>query len=692
MYAKPDENPLVHQGTIKLLALKDTDMRLDTLLQGQTAIDRGLHAGGAFSGIVPMVALFYGGFFHTDIKNPTSSDSDIFVLSKGHGIAGMASVYADFGYFNRSLLQGSRSYESMLHGHPGPILPGVHLATGPLGQGLAVATGYAIANRFGSCADTYCLVGDAELHEGTVWETIQYAGARNLRRLCIIVDRNNGSHDDTSQMLLPLGDIGAKFEAFGFKVFDLDGTGYEEITEALKYYKTGQNRKPVAIISNCEKGEGGLSLTIRGHKITVTEELALQEGAMQNAVRKSREQEFCCIYNRSKDVNTKTELRKIAQHMNFIIMLDAEQNAISIERKDPVEYTRRAPTRDKKLKYDREKLRNIVETGKEYACDQIITAVISELGKDTRTVTVDADCGLITGLSAGMNKIDHRRALNVGIAEANMMGISEAFASLGYSAWCGTFGVFINWNVMRRIATGYQERSESIAGKDGWLSEGHNLDISFIATAANLDAQTNGATHMSIDDIDVFYAVPHLKIIDISCPRQLIGVMEWIAEGNKGLVYLRIMRAKARVLYDDDYSFEYGRANVLQSGTQATLISSGRQVHESLAASKILAQKGVSVGVIDMPSPDYNLFAELAQKNETIFFAEQNDAFLYKRYLEGTQRQGICINPERTFSVSTLDEYGKKRFLHSGTYQQLINALGLDGESLAAYILSKLQA
>ena len=93
-----------------------------------------------------------------------------------------------------------------------------------------------------------------------------------------------------------------------------------------------------------------------------------------------------------------------------------------------------------------------------------------------------------------------------------MMLLGEAFAALGYNAWTSTFCPFWDWKAMRRIAVGQQERLESMASPDGWLSEGHGLDLTMLATASNLETRTNGATHMANDDALVFDAIAHLNL------------------------------------------------------------------------------------------------------------------------------------------------------------------------------------
>ncbi len=126
---------LLRQGILRLLAVKDSDVRRLTLEQCRDAVDKSLHAGGAFSATIPLVALYYGGFIDIDVANPTRRGQDLFVLSKGHAVAALASIYAELGYFDRSVLENSRSYTSILNGHPGPVLPGIHVATGPDGPG-----------------------------------------------------------------------------------------------------------------------------------------------------------------------------------------------------------------------------------------------------------------------------------------------------------------------------------------------------------------------------------------------------------------------------------------------------------------------------------------------------------------------------------------------------------------------------
>ena len=280
-------------GILKLLAIKDSDIRILTLEQSRDAVDSGLHAGGAFSATIPLVALFYGGFLRLDIEDPTSRGQDIFTLSKGHAVAAMASIYAELGYFDQALLHRSRSHESLLNGHPGPVLPGVHIATGPMGQGIGVAGGFAIAGRINPRFDSYAMVGDGELQEGSCWEAIMYAGQNHLDNFCVLVDRNNGQLDIHNRTIFPMPDLNAVFSSYGWQTHNVDATQYDGVVAALEKFRYGtRNGKPTAIICNATKGYGAFSDFMNKHKVTVPEPLVVQEIALQNERRAERVSEF----------------------------------------------------------------------------------------------------------------------------------------------------------------------------------------------------------------------------------------------------------------------------------------------------------------------------------------------------------------------------------------------------------------
>jgi transketolase len=634
-----------------------------------------------------------------DLVDPTRRGQDLFVLSKGHAVAALASIYAELGYFDRSVLRHSRSLGSILNGHPGPVLPGVHVATGPMGQGLAVAQGFAIGGRTSPRFDVYCLTGDGELQEGPIWEAVMYAGQKHLDNLCVMVDRNNGQLDIANRLVFPMPELERVFASFDWQVHSVDATQYDGVYSALEQFRFGPRiGKPTAIICHGTKGHGALSDFLNKHKVTVPDALLNQEQTLQSDQRHARTDEFNTFFRGLDDVRDGQALQESLLEMAGQMHLDvADQGSGEPSLRaliGPVR-TKRAPKRQKAISYDAAAL-PCVDPKKEYAASEIVTAAMKVFAQDASVVSIDSDLATTSGLEAGVAAVDQRRALNVGVAEANMMGIGEAFAALGHQTWISTFCPFFDWKVMRRIAVGHQERLEAIAAADGWLSDGHGLDLTMLATAANFETRTNGATHMGNDDCTIFDGLAHLKIIDVSCPQQMLSLMTWIMEGNRGLLYVRVMRTPSAVIYGSDYTFEFGKGYVVRENADdvAVIVSSGRGVHEALSAAAECSTLGLQVGVVDMPSIDADLLVHLCESGQIVCLAEQNNGFILQNllrilYRRGSQAAGGAGN---VLSINTLDVDGRPQFIHSGTYEELIRAFGLAPAQIAAAIAERVRS
>jgi len=687
----------LRQGILRLLEIKDSDIRILSLEQCRDAVDKGIHSGGAFSAVIPLVSLFYGGFADLDIADPTRRGQDMFILSKGHAVAALASIFAELGYFDRSVLRNSRSYASILNGHPGPILPGLHISTGPLGQGLSVAQGFALAGRTSPRFDCYCMVGDGELQEGLIWEAVMYSGHKRLDNLCVLVDQNNGQLDIYDRLIFPLPDLEPVFRSFGWQVMSVDATQYDGVYTALEQFKYApRTGKPTAILCRCRKGQGGLSDFINKHKVVIGDKLMEQELALQTELRQARVDAFAEFYRglgrRAEGERIQEELLETARRMHIGIEAGLSGATTVFPVIGPV-LTRRAAPRDKQIRYDPALLPKI-DRSKEYNASDIVTAAMKVFARDSRVVSIDADLASTSGLEAGVAAVDQKRALNVGVAEANMMNLGEAFAALGCNTWVSTFCPFFDWKVMRRIAVGHQERLEAVELADGWLSDGHGLDLTLLATAPNFETRTNGATHMGNDDVTIFDGMAQLKIVDVSCPQQLLGIMKWIMAGNRGMMYVRVMRAPSGVLYGGDFEFKFGRGYVLRQSPDdvAYIVSSGRGVHEALAASTQCSASGVPVGVIDMPSIDEQLLVDLYRSGKLICIAEQNNGYIWQNFLKVLYRRRSEIgdsNLSQVVAVNTLDANGRPRFIHSGMYEELLAAFSLAPAQLAQTILER---
>ena len=219
------------------------------------------HPGGSL-GCAEFLVCLYNEVM--DIKLPFTMDGkgeDLFFLSNGHISPVFYSVLARRGFFPVSELSTFRKLDTRLQGHPTPCegLEGIRIASGSLGQGLSVAIGAALAKKLnGDSHLVYTLHGDGELQEGQIWEGAMYAAGKGVDNLIATVDYNGKHIDGPTDKVLPLGDLKAKFEAFGWSVVTIEkGNDIAAILEGLKVAKalTGKG-KPVCILLHTEMGHG----------------------------------------------------------------------------------------------------------------------------------------------------------------------------------------------------------------------------------------------------------------------------------------------------------------------------------------------------------------------------------------------------------------------------------------------------
>lgn len=207
------------------------------------------HIPSAFS-ILDLIWVLYDKTMHIDPSLPNDPTSDRFVLSKGHASLALYAVLAEKGFFPLKQLDTFCKYDSTLGGHPDcNKVPGVEASTGSLGHGFPMAVGIALGSRIRRINNRiFCLIGDGECNEGTIWESALLAAHHQLSNLCCIVDYNH-----STDRALELGDLAAKFRSFGWDVHTIPGHDHEEICRALNRRTTSQ---PMAIIAATTKGYG----------------------------------------------------------------------------------------------------------------------------------------------------------------------------------------------------------------------------------------------------------------------------------------------------------------------------------------------------------------------------------------------------------------------------------------------------
>ena len=219
------------------------------------------HPGGSLGCADYLTALYFNVLRHT--PEPWDMDGigqDLFFLSNGHISPVFYSVLARSGYFPVSELSTFRKINSRLQGHPTTHegLPGVRMASGSLGQGLSVAIGAALAKKLnGDDHLVYTLHGDGELQEGQIWEAAMFAAGKKVDNLISTVDYNGRQIDGDVDDVMPMGDLRAKWEAFGWIVLETDGHDMQGLLDALAEARsrTG-NGRPVMILMRTEMGQG----------------------------------------------------------------------------------------------------------------------------------------------------------------------------------------------------------------------------------------------------------------------------------------------------------------------------------------------------------------------------------------------------------------------------------------------------
>ncbi len=238
---------------IESLKQKATTMRREILETLEVAGSG--HPGGSLSAVEIMLAL-YGYAMKHDPKNPKMEDRDRLIVSKGHVSPVVYVTLANFGYFPKEELKTFRKFGARLQGHVHTKVPGVEFNTGSLGHGLSFCNGIALGARMrGKSFKTYCLMGDGEIQEGSVWEAAMTAAHHKIDNVCAIVDYNKVQENGLISDIKGLEPLADKWRAFGWHTLEINGHDLTALMTALDDFKNTKG-KPTVIIANTLKGKG----------------------------------------------------------------------------------------------------------------------------------------------------------------------------------------------------------------------------------------------------------------------------------------------------------------------------------------------------------------------------------------------------------------------------------------------------
>lgn len=484
-----------------------------------------------------IVAALFFGHMRYDPKNPHFYNNDRFILSKGHAAPLLYAAWAETGRFPAEELLTLRRLDSELEGHPTPRLPFVDVATGSLGQGLAVGVGMALCARLDNLDyRTYVLMGDGECAEGAVWEAASLAGVNQLNNLIAIVDVNRLGQSQETAFGHNLAAYKKRFEAFGWRTEEIDGHDMDEIVEVLA--AVGLGNQPLVILAKTLKG-AGISF-IQDKEGWHGKPLSKEEAARAIA-----------------------ELQPTAKSgLGKAILAPAQLPAPKND----------APASYPPINY---------KLGDSVATREAFGAALLRIGEvDPRIVGLDGDTKNSTYSDKFFKKFPNR-FVECFIAEQNMVGVATGYSTRGKVPFASTFACFFSRAYDQIRVAGISMANVKLVGSHVGVSIGED-----------------GASQMGLEDIAMMRAIAGSVVLypsDAVCAEKLMDQMA----SHKGIAFLRTSRPKLPVIYNNDEQFPIGGAKVLRQGDKATVVAAGVTLYEALKAADALKNEGIGITVID---------------------------------------------------------------------------------------------
>jgi transketolase len=484
-----------------------------------------------------LVATLFFSQMRYDAKNPRAYNNDRFILSKGHAAPLLYASWAENGFVPIPELLTLRQFNSELEGHPTPRLQFVDVATGSLGQGLGVGVGMARAARLDKLDyNTYVLLGDGEIAEGAVWEAASLAGYYKLNNLIAIVDANRLGQSEATAFGHHIEIYRDRFEAFGWRVEDIDGHDIEEIVEVLQ--GVGLDDKPLAIIAKTYKGAG----------VSFLQDKDGWHG---------------------KPLNKEEAAKAIAE------LQPSAKSGLGVEILKPnqlPEPKNSAPANYPPINYN---------LGDKIATREAYGNALLRIGEvDLRIVAVDGDTKNSTFAEKFFTKFPERSTEGY-IAEQNMVGVATGFGARGKVPFASTFATFFTRAYDQIRVAGISQANIKLVGSHVGVSIGED-----------------GPSQMALEDLAMMRAVVGSTVLYPSDAVATEKLLEEMALG-KGVYFLRTSRPKTPVIYGNDEKFPIGGAKVLREGDKVTIVSAGVTLFEALKAADTLKAEGITVTVID---------------------------------------------------------------------------------------------
>jgi transketolase len=513
-----------------------------------------------------LMAVLLDGHLRLDFDDPANPARDHLVFSKGHASPLLYACFKAAGAITDEELLSFRKLGSALEGHPTPVLPWVDVATGSLGQGLPVAAGLALAAKRldRSPSRVWCLCGDSELAEGSIWEAFDHASHWELDNLVAIVDVNRLGQTGETMHGWDLDLYAERARAFGWEAIEVDGHDVDAIENAYAQAERVSGR-PAVVLARTKKGAG----------VKAVED---QPGKHGKPIE-----------------DAEAAIAELGGERDLTVETSKPQ---PLKGSDPLsgpDSGRLTPPR--------------YEVGDEVATRKAYGEALKALG-DARGDVVALDGEVSNSTYSEIFREAHPdRYVELYIAEQQLIATAVALQRRGWKPFCSTFAAFFTraYDFVRMAAVSRAE-------------------LKLCGSHAGVSIGEDGPSQMGLEDLAAFRAVHSSTVLypgDANQTARLVGLMADL----DGISYLRTHRGALPVIYGPDDRFEIGGSRVVREGDDVTLVGAGVTLHEALAAAEELARDGVEARVIDLYSVkpvDTATLARAATETGAIVTAEDH--------------------------------------------------------------------
>jgi len=621
----------MEKNFVNLLKARALQLRIDSVCS--TTESGSGHPTTALSAADIVATLFFHAMSF-DIKNPFDKNNDRFVLSKGHGVPVLYAAYKQLGVISDEELMKLRDFDSPLEGHPTPRFVYNEAATGSLGQGLAIAAGIALnAKKEKRDYQTYVLLGDGEIAEGSVWEAAEFASYYNLNNLVGIVDCNRLGQTGETMLGHDCDKYSRKFEAFGWESVIVDGHDVEQIIGVL-----GKERaRPLMIIAKTHKGHG-------------IDQIENKNGFHGKPLGKDE-----------LDSALESLKKRFADESEFLL----RENVIS----ERVETNFKAPKLSKiALNLSSDPNKDLFAVGQLLATRKAFGYALAAAGRESDEIfALDADVKNST-FTQIFEKEFSDRFVQCFIAEQTMVGVAIGLQSRGKIPFAATFGAF--------FSRAHDQIRMASVGRNALRLCGSHCGVSI---------GEDGPSQMGLEDISMMRSIPDSVVLYPSDAVSTYSCVEKMANYHDGISYMRTTRSATPVLYELGEDFEIGGCKVLRQSDDdiACIVAAGITLHEALKAHDRLKKNGVFISVIDAYSVkpiDADTIIGVAKKSGNKIVVVED------HYIEGGLGEAVSSAVASCENSIVFKLLGVNKISRSGKPNELMADAGIDAQSIVAAV------